>query len=155
MLALTATALPKQAEARDGWWVAGAVVGGLALGALAANAYYYNPYWYGYYPVTTDTIRPTATIRITPAITMLTTRTIITIIIIVTIITGISAQLFSELRMRMSVVASGCRARDKTKPGSFAMFADAPAPRCRYVPRWKSVFSCDKVRLKGLGSYSL
>jgi hypothetical protein len=50
MLALTATALPQKAEARDGWWVAGAVVGGLALGVLAANAYYYNPYWYGYYP---------------------------------------------------------------------------------------------------------
>jgi hypothetical protein len=49
MLALTATALPQKAEARDGWWV-GAVVGGLALGVLAANAYYYNPYWYGYYP---------------------------------------------------------------------------------------------------------
>lgn len=28
----TATALPQKAEARDGWWVAGAVVSGLALG---------------------------------------------------------------------------------------------------------------------------
>ena len=51
MLALTATAIPQKAEARDGWWVAGAVVGGLALGALAANAYYgYYPAYYGYYP---------------------------------------------------------------------------------------------------------
>jgi hypothetical protein len=53
-LALTVTtALPQKAEARDGWWIAGAVVGGLALGAIAANAYYGpGPYYYygGYYP---------------------------------------------------------------------------------------------------------
>ncbi len=31
--------------------------------------------------------------------------------------------------MCMSVVASSCWARDETKPGSFVMFADLPAPR--------------------------
>jgi hypothetical protein len=45
-MALTAVALPNQAEARwrgSGWWVPGAVVGGLALGAAIAS----RPYYYG------------------------------------------------------------------------------------------------------------
>jgi hypothetical protein len=52
MIALTAVALPDQAEARwrrGGWWVPGAVVGGLALGAaIASRPYYYGPGYYGY-----------------------------------------------------------------------------------------------------------
>jgi hypothetical protein len=52
-IALTAVAMPNQAEARwrghggGGWWIPGAVVGGLALGAIASSAY--RPY-YGYGP---------------------------------------------------------------------------------------------------------
>jgi hypothetical protein len=45
-MALTAVAIPNQAEARwrgSGWWVPGAVVGGLALGAAIAS----RPYYYG------------------------------------------------------------------------------------------------------------
>ena len=46
-IAVTAVALPNQAEARwrgGGWWVPGAVVGGLALGAaIASRPYYYGP----------------------------------------------------------------------------------------------------------------
>src|SRR6478752_2336369 len=45
-IAVTAVALPNQAEARwrgGGWWVPGAVVGGLALGAAIAS----RPYYYG------------------------------------------------------------------------------------------------------------
>jgi hypothetical protein len=51
VIALTAVAIPNQAEARwrgGGWWIPGAVVGGLALGALAARPYYYGPGYYGY-----------------------------------------------------------------------------------------------------------
>jgi hypothetical protein len=50
-IAISALAVPTQAEARNGW-VAGAVVGGLALGALAAGAYgpYYGPGPYYYAP---------------------------------------------------------------------------------------------------------
>jgi hypothetical protein len=51
-IAVTAVALPNQAEARwrgGGWWVPGAVVGGLALGAaIASRPYYYGPGYYGY-----------------------------------------------------------------------------------------------------------
>ena len=52
-IALTALALPNQAEARwrgyGGWWVPGAVIGGLALGAaIASRPYYYGPGYYGY-----------------------------------------------------------------------------------------------------------
>ena len=55
MIALTAVALPDQAEARwrrgGGWWIPGAVVGGLALGAaIASRPYYYGPGYYGYGP---------------------------------------------------------------------------------------------------------
>jgi hypothetical protein len=52
-IALTAVAMPNQAEARwrghggGSWWIPGAVVGGLALGAIASSAY--RPY-YGYGP---------------------------------------------------------------------------------------------------------
>jgi hypothetical protein len=52
-MALTAVAIPNQAEARwrgGGWWVPGAVIGGLALGAvIASRPYYYGggPYYYG------------------------------------------------------------------------------------------------------------
>jgi hypothetical protein len=45
-IAVTAVAIPNQAEARwrgGGWWVPGAVVGGLALGAAIAS----RPYYYG------------------------------------------------------------------------------------------------------------
>jgi hypothetical protein len=45
-IAVTAAAIPNQAEARwrgGGWWVPGAVVGGLALGAAIAS----RPYYYG------------------------------------------------------------------------------------------------------------
>jgi hypothetical protein len=48
-IALTAVAIPDQAEARwrrGGWWVPGAVVGGLALGAAIAS----RPYYYGQGP---------------------------------------------------------------------------------------------------------
>jgi hypothetical protein len=51
VIALTAVAIPNQAEARwrgGGWWIPGAVIGGLALGALAARPYYYGPGYYGY-----------------------------------------------------------------------------------------------------------
>ena len=51
-IALTAVAIPNQAEARwrgGGWWIPGAVVGGLALGAaIASRPYYYGPGYYGY-----------------------------------------------------------------------------------------------------------
>jgi hypothetical protein len=51
-IAVTALAIPNQAEARwrgGGWWVPGAVVGGLALGAaIASRPYYYGPGYYGY-----------------------------------------------------------------------------------------------------------
>ena len=53
-IAVTAVAMPNQAEARwrgGGWWVPGAVVGGLALGAaIASRPYYYGPGYYGYAP---------------------------------------------------------------------------------------------------------
>lgn len=60
-IAVTAIAAPTRAEARDGWWIPGAIFGGLALGALAASAaygpyygprYYYGPgpYWGGWGP---------------------------------------------------------------------------------------------------------
>ena len=57
-IALTAVAMPNQAEARwgghggGGWWIPGAVVGGLALGAIASSAYrpYYGGYAYDYGP---------------------------------------------------------------------------------------------------------
>ena len=53
-IALTAVAIPNQAEARwrGGWWIPGAVVGGLALGAaIASRPYYYGPgYGYAYGP---------------------------------------------------------------------------------------------------------
>jgi uncharacterized membrane protein len=45
-IALTAVAIPNQAEARwrgGGWWIPGAVIGGLALGAVIAS----RPYYYG------------------------------------------------------------------------------------------------------------
>jgi hypothetical protein len=46
-MALTAVAIPNQAEARwrgsGGWWIPGAVIGGLALGAAVAS----RPYYYG------------------------------------------------------------------------------------------------------------
>jgi hypothetical protein len=52
-IALTAVAMPNQAEARwrghgGGWWIPGAVVGGLALGAIASSAY--RPYYGDYGP---------------------------------------------------------------------------------------------------------
>jgi hypothetical protein len=51
-IAVTAVAMPNQAEARwrgGGWWVPGAVIGGLALGAaIASRPYYYGPGYYGY-----------------------------------------------------------------------------------------------------------
>ena len=53
-IAVTAVAMPNQAEARwrgGGWWVPGAVVGGLALGAaIASRPYYDGPGYYGYAP---------------------------------------------------------------------------------------------------------
>src|SRR5262245_18433361 len=52
MIALTAVAIPNEADARwrrDGWWVPGAVGGGLALGAaIASRPYTYGPGYYGY-----------------------------------------------------------------------------------------------------------
>ena len=54
-IALTAVAIPNQAEARwrgggAGWWVPGAVIGGLALGAaIASRPYYYGPGPYNAY----------------------------------------------------------------------------------------------------------
>ena len=53
-IALTAVAIPNQAEARwrggGGWWVPGAVIGGLALGAaIASRPYYYGPGPYNAY----------------------------------------------------------------------------------------------------------
>jgi hypothetical protein len=50
VIALTAVAIPNQAEARwrgGGWWIPGAVVGGLALGAAIASRPY-GPGYYGY-----------------------------------------------------------------------------------------------------------
>ncbi len=50
VIALTAVAIPNQAEARwrgGGWWIPGAVVGGLALGAAIASRSY-GPGYYGY-----------------------------------------------------------------------------------------------------------
>ena len=54
LIGFTAIAAPTKAEARNGWWIPGAILGGLAVGAIVSNAYswpgyYYNPCCY-YYP---------------------------------------------------------------------------------------------------------
>jgi len=44
-IAVTAVAMPTKADARNGWWIPGAIIGGLALGAIVSGAY--GPYYYG------------------------------------------------------------------------------------------------------------
>jgi hypothetical protein len=52
-IATAAIVAPGQAEARNGWWIPGAIIGGLAAGAIIGGAlappYYYapGPYYYG------------------------------------------------------------------------------------------------------------
>jgi hypothetical protein len=52
-IAVTAIAAPTEAEARNGWWIPGAVIGGIAAGAIIgglARPYYYGPGPYYYAP---------------------------------------------------------------------------------------------------------
>ena len=44
-IAVVGVAMPTKAEARNGWWIPGAIIGGLAIAAIASGAY--GPYYYG------------------------------------------------------------------------------------------------------------